>query len=69
MAEKVAAKKLPTASVALLGSGIMHWSKDKQIDVVQGRPSSKSSLSSTRSSMTFSALISTGSMKIDEHDA
>lgn len=36
MANKIATKKLPTASITLLGSGIMHWSKDKQIDVMQG---------------------------------
>ena len=36
MANKIAIKKLPTASITLLGSGIMHWSKDKQIDVIQG---------------------------------
>lgn len=38
MANKIAIKKLPTASITLLGSGIMHWSKDKQIDVIQGTP-------------------------------
>lgn len=36
MTEKSAVRKLPPASVSLLGSGIMHWSKDKQIDVIQG---------------------------------
>ena len=36
MANKIATKKLPTASITLLGSGTMHWSKDKQIDVMQG---------------------------------
>lgn len=38
MANKMATKKLPTASITLVGSGIMHWSKDKQIDVIQGTP-------------------------------
>ena len=36
MSEKVVVKKLPSASVSLLGSGVMQWSKDKQIDVLQG---------------------------------
>ncbi|KAL0055986.1 hypothetical protein WJX82_006406 [Trebouxia sp. C0006] len=36
MSEKIALKKLPTASISLLGSGVMQWSKDKQIDVMQG---------------------------------
>ena len=36
MSEKIAVKKLPSASVSLLGSGVMQWSKDKQIDVLQG---------------------------------
>jgi len=36
MSEKIAVKKLPTASISLLGSGVMQWSKDKQIDVMQG---------------------------------
>lgn len=36
MAEKAAVKKLPPVSISLLGSGVMHWSKDKQIDVIHG---------------------------------
>ncbi len=36
MSEKIALKKLPTAAISLLGSGVMQWSKDKQIDVMQG---------------------------------
>ena len=36
MSEKIAVKKLPTASISLMGSGVMQWSKDKQIDVMQG---------------------------------
>lgn len=36
MANKIVIKRLPSAFITLLGSGIMHWSKDKQIDVIQG---------------------------------
>lgn len=36
MANKIVTKKLPSASITLLGSGVMHWRKDKQIDVIQG---------------------------------
>lgn len=36
MAGKAAAKRLPSATLCLLGSGSMEWSKDKQIDVSQG---------------------------------
>ncbi|KAL3147791.1 hypothetical protein ABBQ32_002520 [Trebouxia sp. C0010 RCD-2024] len=36
MANKMATKKLPKATITLVGSGIMQWSKDKQIDVIQG---------------------------------
>lgn len=36
MAGKVAAKRLPSASLRLLGSGNMEWRGDKQIDVSQG---------------------------------
>ena len=36
MANKMAIKKLPKASITVVGSGTMQWSKDKQIDVIQG---------------------------------
>lgn len=36
MAGKIAAKKLPTAALTLVGSGTMEWRGDKRIDVSQG---------------------------------
>ena len=44
MAEKAALKKLPPVSISLLGSGVMHWSKDKQIDVIHGKSPSSSAV-------------------------